>query len=44
MLKALYIEGFLSIIITILSVEFDSQFLFYIIPHILTGIKELQMR
>ena len=39
MLKALYIDGFLSIIITILSFEFDSQFLFLLIPHLLTGIK-----
>ena len=39
MLKALYIDGFLSIIITILSFDFDSQFLFYLIPYFLTGIK-----
>ena len=39
MLKALYIDGFLSIIITILSLEFDSQFLFLPIPYLLTGIK-----
>ena len=39
MLKALYIDGFLSIIITILSFEFDYQFLFLLIPHLLTGIK-----
>ena len=39
MLIAPYIDGFLFIIITILSFEFDSQFPFWIIPYLLEGIK-----